>query len=74
MKKAMIRTASSIMLENLEKNSKKADVDVSTLSSAVKDILERIGKATRGLIPQVKRIASVLCGMNHMIRWLFWFR
>lgn len=29
---------------------KKADVDVSMLSSAVKDILERIGKATRGLI------------------------
>ena len=32
---------------------KKADVDVSTLSLAAKDILERIGKATRGLMPQI---------------------
>ena len=34
---------------------KKADVDVSTLSSAAKDVLEQIGRATRGLIDQIMK-------------------
>lgn len=43
---------------------KKADVDVSTLSSAVKDILERIGKATRGLIPQIVQDMTKLSAID----------
>ena len=43
---------------------KKADVDVSTLSSAVKDILERIGKATRGLIPQIVQDMTKLSSID----------
>ena len=43
---------------------KKADVDVSTLSAAVKDILERIGKATRGLIPQIVQDMTKLSAID----------
>lgn len=43
---------------------KKADVDVSTLSSAVKDILERVGKATRGLIPQIVQDMTKLSAID----------
>ena len=39
-------------------------VDVSTLSSAVKDILERIGKATRGLIPQIVQDMTKLSAID----------
>jgi hypothetical protein len=34
---------------------KKADIDVSTLSSAAKDVLEQLGGATRGLIDQIMK-------------------
>ena len=43
---------------------RKADVDVSTLSSAVKDILERIGKATRGLISQIVQDMTKLSAID----------
>ena len=39
---------------------KKADVDISTLSAAAKDVLEHIGRAARGLMPQiVEKIAAL---------------
>lgn len=39
---------------------KKADIDVSTLSSAAKDVLEQLGGATRGLIDQIMKNMAAL--------------
>lgn len=46
---------------------------ISTLSAAVKDILERIGKATRGLIPQIVQDMTKLSAIDQsrFLRSLF---